>query len=144
MMVEDDARAAALEAVLERAVTQIEDLTAPAMELYYQRFPEALASFEYHGMGNRKDLEGEMVANSIFFFMTWVTNGPEVRLALQQSVPHHRDTLQVPPAWYRGLLDCVIDVIVSTVPTTLGHEISVVESIRTDLHKIVDDAALMR
>jgi len=107
---------AAIEARLERAAAALGDLTAPVMAEYYRRFPDARASFVHHSPHGPERLEAEMVGNTLYYVMTWFESPVEARIYFDTSVPHHRVALDVPPDWFRGMIDTLIDVIEGAVP----------------------------
>lgn len=129
----DSARMALLETVLTRAAEQLGDLTAPAVQLFYRRFPEALAAFEHHGLGKRERLEAEMVETALYSVMTWVERPIEVSIMLHGSVPHHRNTLHVRPEWYSGLLNSLIDLLAGTIPAGRANEEALIADVRRGL-----------
>jgi hemoglobin-like flavoprotein len=97
-------RQALLERGLDRAAERLGDVTGPVMAEFYQRFPEAQAAFDRLSLGNPAKLEGEMVAQALYCLMTWFEYPGEVKGVLMSSVPHHKQTLEVRPEWYEGLL----------------------------------------
>jgi hypothetical protein len=107
----DLAGKAAIEARLERYAESHGDPTGPVMAEYYRRFPDARASFVHHSPHDPAKLEAEMVGNTIYYLLCWFENPIEARIYFDTSVPHHRVALAVPPDWYRGLIEVVIDVI---------------------------------
>ena len=113
---------AAIEARLERAAEQLGDLTAPVMAEYYRRFPEARASFAHHAPHGPERLEAEMVGNTLYYVMTWFQSPVEARIYFDTSVPHHRVALDVPPDWFRGMIDTLIDVVEAAVPAVDAAE----------------------
>lgn len=127
-----------MEASLERAAETVGDITAPVLARYYGAFPEALASFEHHGLGNREALEAQMVENALYCIMNWLDRPGEVGLILGESVPHHQETLSVALGWYRGLVEATIDVIVETIPPGETAELEVWRTIRSELADLVE------
>lgn len=113
---------AAIEARLERAAEQLGDLTAPVMAEYYRRFPEARASFAHHAPHGPERLEAEMVGNTLYYVMSWFQSPVEARIYFDTSVPHHRVALDVPPDWFRGMIDTLIDVVEAAVPAVDAAE----------------------
>src|SRR5690625_6177142 len=98
-------RTALVEQTLLRAAERLGDVTAPVLAAYYQRVPESKAAFEHHAGVNRSQLEGEMVENSLYCLMSWFESPGEIEMLLAGSVPHHEETLRVPPHWYEELLE---------------------------------------
>lgn len=113
---------ALLDDSLTRAAEVIGDITPVVMARYYTRYPEAVASFEHHGMGRTAALEGEMVENCLYCLMHCIERPTEIEILLDTSVPHHHFTLNVPLTWYQGLLDETIDVIAETIPADAADE----------------------
>lgn len=127
---------ALLDQSLARAAEAIGDITPVVMARYYARFPEAAASFERHGMGRTAALEAEMVDNGLYCLMHCIERPIEIELLLDNSVPHHHFTLQVPIAWYQGLLDAIVDLIAETVPADAADEQRLWDEIRGRLGAI--------
>ncbi len=130
-------KAALVEETLSRAAEKIGDVTPAVMEIYYRRHPEALAAFEAHALGKRSHLEGQMVENSLHCLMHWVQSPGEIEVLLSGSVPHHRDTLHVPPEWYSAFIEATADVIAQTIPAHHTTEIAVWDDVRDALHKVI-------
>ncbi len=127
-----------VESVLSRAAEQLGDVTAPAMTRFYRRVPEALISFETHGLGKRAQLEGLMIENSLYCLMHWFESPGEVAILIEGSVPHHSDTLDVPPLWYAELLDATAEVIAGTIPAEALSEHEAWQELREELRQIVE------
>ena len=121
---------ALVEVGLMRAAEAIGDLTEPVMARFYQRHPQALASFEHHACGNRARLEAEMVENVLYCIMRWFERPEEIRIILHSSVPHHQETLKVDADWYEALLASGVDLIVATVPAEEQEELALWEEMR--------------
>ena len=122
-----------METSLERAAESIGDITGPVVARFYEAFPEARESFEHHGLGKREALEAQMVENALTAAMTWLERPAEVRILLGGSVPHHKETLAVPPAWYRGLMEATIEVIAGSIPPGHPAELDLWNDIRRRL-----------
>lgn len=127
---------ALLDDSLTRAAEALGDVTPHAMALYYARHPGAAASFEHHGLGKTAALEAEMVENSLYCLMHCLDRPAEIEILLENSVPHHHFTLEIPLGWYQGLLDATIDVIADTVPADAVGEQQVWAEIRERLGAI--------
>jgi hypothetical protein len=52
-----------------------------------------------------------MVGNTLYYVMSWFENPIEARIAFDSSVPHHRVALDVPPDWYRGMIEAFLAVV---------------------------------
>lgn len=129
---------AAIEARLERAADALGDLTAPVMAEYYRRFPAARASFAHHSPHGPERLEAEMVGNTLYYVMTWFESPIEARIYFDTSVPHHRVALDVPPDWFRGLIDVLIDVVETAVPAIDSAEQQAWDEMRAALVGLVE------
>lgn len=132
--IEISKQSALLERSLERAAESIGDITQPVIERFYKRYPQVRAIFEHWGLGRRAQLEADMVETALYCVMEWIERPSEVSILLGTSVPHHRDTLQVKPEWYGGLLGTVLEVIVETIPHDETAELAVMEEIRAGLN----------
>lgn len=130
-----------LESTLTRAAEQIGDITPVAMKIYYQRRPEALAAFEAHGLGKRSHLEGMMIENSLHCLMHWLQSPGEIEVLLSGSVPHHRDTLHIPPEWYSDFIETTADVIAQTIPAQNTAELVVWNEVRKELHGLIGECS---
>lgn len=130
-----------VESVLSRAAEHLGDVTGPAMTRFYRRVPEALNSFETHGLGNRTQLEGLMIENALYCLMYWFERPGEVAILLEGSVLHHSDTLDVPPHWYAELLDAAAEVIADTIPDEDMSGFEVWQELRKELRGIIAGAA---
>jgi hypothetical protein len=128
------------ESSLHRASEAIGDLTAPALERFYARFPEAERAFEAHGHGRRARLEAQMVETALFCLMRWLEEPHEIVSLLTSSVPHHRLTLLVELPLYEGLVAAVLDTIVATIPATATAELDVCSEVRLRLLHAVGEA----
>lgn len=129
-----------LDAVLERAADEIPELTAAAMEHFYRTWPEARASFEFHGGSDPGQLEAEMVDTALYFIMTWLERDGEIAVTVNSSVPHHITALKVDREWYTGLLGSVIAVIAATIPAEDAAGAALLSDIRRDLVELIDQA----
>ncbi len=132
-------KVALVEDILMRAAEQIGDVTPAAMETYYRDHPEVKDAFEKHGLGRRDQLEGMMIENSLHCLMHWFDSPGEIEILLSGSVPHHADTLQVPPEWYADLLEATADVIRATIPPENDNELAVWDEARNDLRTVIED-----
>lgn len=128
---------ALLDAGLVRVVEQLGDITAPAMERFYHRYPDARASFERLSNGDMAQLEGSMVETALYCLMYWFDRPSEIEILFNQSVPHHHDTLDVMSAWYSGLIDTVVDVIVATIPPENDAEKAIWDELRAGLNAAI-------
>ena len=134
-------KTALVEQILLRAAEQLGDVTAPVLTAYYERVPESKTAFEHHAGVNRSQLEGEMVENSLYCLMSWFTSPGEIEMLLAGSVPHHKETLQVPPHWYEELLEATAEVIAATIPADQTDERAAWDELRRDLRALIRNSA---
>jgi len=85
---ENQNKQALLEAGLTRAAEKLGDITAPVLTHFYERFPDAVATFDQLWPGRRAALEGEMVERVIYCVMGWFEFPGEIEIMLLGSVPH--------------------------------------------------------
>lgn len=121
---------------LERAAETIGDVTQPAMDLFFERFPEGRSLFTAHASATVGNLEGQMVESVVFYILQWIEQPGEVRMALGQSAWHHFGSLGVEPAHFEGLIDSVHEVIGNTIPLAEKDELDAWMSISASLKDI--------
>lgn len=127
--------------ILTRAADEMGDITEPVMALYYQQHPDAKESFEQHGAGNREQLEGMMVGNALYCLMYCLRSPEEIRILLRDSVPHHDETLKVPPVWYLDLVDVTAELIEGTIPEGNEAEARVWAQVRQSMKALFEECA---
>lgn len=127
-----------VEARLERAAAAIGDPTAAVIATFYARFPDARAVFDHHAPNNPGGLEAEMVGNTLYYVMTLFESPMEARIYFDSSVPHHRVALDVPPDWYRGLIEVFIDTIEVAAPARDAAETLAWHDLRAGLIDLVE------
>lgn len=137
----EQAKNVEVETILTRAAERAGDITEPAMAIFYQRFPKARESFAHHGGELIHNLEGEMVQQALYCLMTWFESTGEVELMLRGSVPHHCETLNVPPEYYQGLLMATADVVQSTIPTENTQELAVWQELCDSLADLINQSS---
>jgi len=126
------------DASLERAAEILGDLTQPVLERFYNRFPEARAAFAHHGGERQARLEADMVETALYCAMGWFERRSEVEIVLAGATPHHQETLAVPIAWYRGLFEALVTVVVETIPSGETDERAVWSEISAGLMAAID------
>ena len=131
-------KAALIEDILMRAAEHVGDITEPTMAAYYARCPAGEAAFEHHCLGQRSRLEGQMVENSLHCLMNWLESPGEIEILLGESVPHHRDTLNIPPNWYSDLIEATAEVVAATIPAENSTERALWSEIRNDLRELIE------
>ncbi|MDE2563524.1 MAG: hypothetical protein KGL48_14875 [Sphingomonadales bacterium] len=133
-----DHRKHLVDAGLERAAEALGDITAPVMAEFYRRHPEARASFRHHSPLDPAKLEAEMVGNTLYYVMIWHENRWEAGFAIDQSVPHHRVALDVPPDWFRGMIEALLDVVEPAAAPAPGEEQEAWQDLREGLTGLVE------
>lgn len=131
-------KTALIDRILTRTAEQLGDITDPVMALYYRRFPHARKLFELHSEADLRSLEGQMVEQALYCLMYWFDSPGEIEILLLGSVPHHNDTLHVPPDAYRELLVAAADVVEETIPLENSEELAVWEHLRSELTELID------
>lgn len=134
----DEVGQAAIEARLGRYAERHGDPAEPVIAEFYRRFPEARASFAHHSPRDPGKLELEMVGNTLYYVMVWFQNPVEARIYFDTSVPHHRVALQVPPDWYRGFIEALVDVIEAGAPALDDAEAQAWRAMRDGLVGLVE------
>ncbi|HET6538546.1 MAG TPA: hypothetical protein VFG34_10610 [Sphingopyxis sp.] len=130
-----------LEKSLMRAVDVIGDITPIVMARYYAEYPDAVASFERHGAGNRAQLEGLMIENAIYCLTQYIEQPSDIQILLSSSVPHHHFMLGVPTSRYQGLVDATIQTILDGIPPEAASERLVLAEIQDGLGALFQDCA---
>ena len=131
-----------MNAALERCADRLGDVTAPIMARYYALYPGGRAAFERWADGNLPRLEGSMVENTLYCLMTWLERPTEVKIILEQSLPHHHHTLHIPPALFSQFVEATADVVMETIPPGHDEEWSIWAEIRADLLEAMNREAL--
>ena len=81
-----------------------------------------------------------MIENSVFCMMYWLSDPGTIEILLTGSVPHHNDTLDVPPEWYSGLLEAVAEVVSSVIPADEVEERAAMDEVRSDLARLIESS----
>ena len=131
MLMDAKEKMAVVDRILTRAAEEVGDLTPPAMAAYYRRQPQARELFAKHASGNMGNL---------YCLMYWYDSPGEVEILLTGSVPHHSDTLDVPPNLYLELLDATAGVIEETIPADNREERRVWTELCEDLRQVIRDS----
>lgn len=127
---------ALIERSLARAAEQVGDITPAVLARYYEKYPGARFAFQQHSR-HRSQLEGEMVQEALYCLMTWFEARTEMTIMLSESLPHHRDVLQVHPEWYVGLIDATAEVIMETIPSDHADEHAAWQKLSRELHAVL-------
>ena len=140
-MTESEQRQALIETSFYRAAECLGDITPNVVELYYQRFPAARERFEALSCDNRRQLEGEMVEQTVYCMLQYHEAPTEIDIVFFSTLPHHVETLQIPLRFFTGFLDCVTDVVKATIPPDHHDELSAMEELSAKLHAPIDTAS---
>jgi hypothetical protein len=130
-------RSALAQRSLERLAEIGGDITEPVLEAYYREHPGARASFVHHGLGETAKLEGRMVAESLYLLLTWTENEAAARIDHGSAIVHHNDTMQIPPHWYLGMVDAVLEVLLATIPAEARDERAMWREVRGEFARFV-------
>jgi hypothetical protein len=117
-----NAKQSVLDTILIRAAEQLGDVTEPIMAAYYEQFPEGRKIFTEHGIAGVSKLEAEMVETTLYCMAYWFENKLDVQIILDQTVPHHVDTLRIPLIYFAGLITVAAEVLGETIPNTSPDE----------------------
>lgn len=131
-------RALLVQSTLQRLADQRGDVTAEVLERYYRRMPDARASFEHHGLGDRAGLEARMVTESVFLLMKWTEDPRAAEIDQGTTIVHHNDVLEIGPRWYMGLIDAVIEIVVETLPAQARDERVIWRDLRQEIAGFID------
>ncbi|WP_370030759.1 hypothetical protein [Qipengyuania mesophila] len=123
---------------MERLAQVVGDITEPVLETYYARHPDARASFEHHGLGHTRELEGRMVAESLYLLLAWVEDPVRARIDHGTAIVHHNDTLLVTPHWYLGLVDATLEILLTTIPAEADDERALWLNVRAEFAAFVE------
>ncbi len=126
------------EAGFQRLAEQRGDITAEVLENYYRKHPAGHASFTHHGLDNVPELEGRMVAATIFLLMQWAEDPYSARIEQGTTIVHHNDTLEIPPRLYLGLIDAVLELLFATIPADAEQEIALWRRVRNEITQYID------
>lgn len=128
---------AMVEDILFRAAEHIGDITEPVMENFYKRSEGGRELFELHSR-HMNQLEGLMVEQSVYCLMQWFKSPLEIEILLHDTVPHHRETLNIPTSAYKDLLIATADIIGGSIPAENGTEKAVWNELREQLLEAVE------
>ncbi|MFN2101099.1 hypothetical protein [Altererythrobacter sp. MF3-039] len=131
-------RGALAETSFARLAEEQGDITRQVIEHYYRICPGARASFAYHGLDNVPELEGRMVAETVFLLMQWAADPTPTQVEQGTTICHHQDTLEVGPHWYIGLVDAVLAVLFETIPADADEERAVWRAIRVEIVAFIE------
>jgi hypothetical protein len=133
---------ALLMASLERAAERLGDIAPMVAARFCARFPEAECALDTLWPGSRPQLEGQMVQTALHCIMHWIDSPGEIEVLLMGTVPHHQETLKVPPEWFAGFLTATAQVITDTIPHDRADERVVWEALVSDLLKVIKESAV--
>ena len=135
-MAED--RPALAQRSLQRLADERGDVTEEVLAAYYARHPDARASFEHHGLGETKALEARMVAESLFLLLQWIEAPSTAKIDHGTAIPHHNDTMRIPPHWYLGLVDAALEVLLGSIPEEHEEERAMWLAVREEFATFVE------
>ena len=131
-------RMALAETSMARLAEQKGDITAPVLERYYRHMPDARTSFIHHGLGNQAELEGRMVAETVFLLLRWAENPAIAKIEQGTTIVHHQDTLVIGPHLYIGLIDAVLGELLETIPPGAQDERELWLTIRAEIAGFIE------
>jgi hypothetical protein len=132
---------ALMEAALTRTAEFVGDITAPVIARLYVRCPEARRRFVELGLDKVASLEAEMVENTLFALMNWLTDGPTIAIMLGDTVPHHMTTLEIELGHFTALVEETAGIVLDTIPADRPAERAVWERIRDEILEVVTRSA---
>ena len=130
-----------IHAVLERAAETLGDITPAVLARYHASHPEARACFMHHEQSDYAKLEAEMVSEALFCLMKWPESPAEVEIILLTTIPHHADTLQVPPDLFGGLINAVSETVANSIPADAPLEAAAWAELHHSLAGVVAEGA---
>ena len=130
-----ETRKTLLTATLERAAAALGDITPLVYARYYAVHPEGRACFEENFPGGADKLEGEMVSQVLYCLMEWLDSPGEIEIILLCTVPHHAETLNVPPHLFTGLITAVNETVAESIPAEALAE----RAVWAELHGVLAD-----
>jgi len=131
-------RSTLAERSFERLAEQQGDITQGVIDNYYRDNPGTRESFDFHGLGNRPDLEGRMVAETVFMLMQWAVDPAGTKISQGTTICHHQDTLHVGPHWYIGLIDAVLAALWTSIPQDAQDERDMWVEIRAEIAAFIE------
>ena len=130
-----------MEAALTRAAEQVGDITGPVIERLYARCPASRAHFAELGSDKIGRLEADMVENTLFALMEWLTDGATIAINLGDTVPHHMAVLGIGVDAFAALVEETAGVVIDTIPTDRPAERAVWQRIRDEILEVVASSA---
>lgn len=125
-----------IEEALSVAAEQLGDITRPVMENYYAKYPEVRAIFTELSLNKAKEMEGEMVTQTIYSLMAIVQNPIVTKIMLQEAIVNHL-YLKISLEHFNGLIDSTTDVIIRVLDSDLSDNISALNRVRNHLKAVV-------
>ena len=130
-----------LDSLLMRAAEMLGDITSHVFSRYYAKLPQAAPLFDGCFPGYEQALlEGLMVEQVLDCVMRWFDSRGEIEITLMNTIPHHLDTLNVPPEHFAQLVEAVFDTLAMTIPDTEPAEREVLDGIRKELIGVCREA----
>lgn len=126
------------ETCLEYAAEEVGDITPKVIELLYQRQPEASQTFLRHVPGTTlKALQGSMVEETLYCFMTYPTNPLEIELILESTISNHIETLNIAAPLMQAMFQALHDAVLSSVPETAMPERKAWSELHSQLQDLI-------
>lgn len=118
------------------AAEELGDITRPVMENYYAKYPQVRATFAELSLGKAREMEGEMVTQTVYSLMAIVQEPIITKIMLREAIVNHL-YLKISLEDFNGLIDSTVDVIVSVLDGDLSDNISALNRVRNSLKAVV-------
>ena len=128
-----------MERALEYVSESVGDVVPVVLERYYHYHPEAEKVFRDFGFEEYQRMAQSMVDEVLHCIITWADEPAEVKSVIAETVPHHR-SLKIPDQLLITLLDVVLDVLVTGLPTGAGQERALLERVGLELKAEIEHA----
>ncbi|MDD2743145.1 MAG: hypothetical protein PHV02_12785 [Rhodocyclaceae bacterium] len=125
-----------IEEALGVAAEQLGDITKPVMDNYYAKYPQVRATFTELSLNKAKEMEGEMVTQTIYSLMAIIQNPIVTKIMLQEAIVNHL-YLKISLEDFNGLIDSTTDVIVGVLDSEFSDNISALNRVRNRLKAVV-------
>ncbi len=125
-----------IEEALGLAAENLGDITKPVMENYYAKYPQVRATFTELSLNKAKEMEGEMVTQTIYSLMAIIQNPIVTKIMLQEAIVNHL-YLKISLEHFNGLIDSTTDVIIGVLDNGLSDNIAALNHVRHRLKDVV-------
>lgn len=102
-----------VEEALGHAAEMYGDITPMVMERFYKKYPEVESLFAELSLGRSREMEGEMVTQSIYCLMAIFGNPITTKIMLQEAIVNHL-YLKISCDYFNGLIESTVDVVISS------------------------------